>query len=134
MRAHTLDTNALYRFLTKGPGAEVVVGVFADSRKAGLPVRMSVVNWAEALYVLTRTYKLAEARSMLDRASNLLLLVEVDKIVAEEAAMLKMRTGLGLADCFAAVTTAPAGVLVTADREFAKVSGLRIVALPRHKQ
>lgn len=134
MRPHTLDANALYRFLTNGPGAETVEQIFVQCGKAKLTVRMSAINWAETMYVLGRSYKLAEVRLMLAQASNRLDIVNVDRVLAEEAAVLKMRTGLGIADCLAAVTAGPAGVLVTADREFEKVPGLRILALPRHRQ
>jgi hypothetical protein len=38
MRPHTLDANALLRFLTRGPGAEIVERVLNEAHDAGRAV------------------------------------------------------------------------------------------------
>jgi predicted nucleic acid-binding protein len=134
MRLHTLDASALYRFLTNGPGAAVVERILLESRKQGTTVRISAVNWAETLHALAGRMRLAEAHLLLDRVAGLLNVVVVGRAEAEEAAMFKMRTALSLGDCFAAVTAGSAGVLVTADADFERVQGLRVLALPKHRQ
>lgn len=134
MRPHVLDANALYRFLTDGPGAEIVEKVFNDSSEANQAVHMSVINWGEALYALGRTHGFDEAARMLAKVENALNVVDADRAVTAAAARLKLASGLPYADCFAAVVTGKAGVLVTADPHFKRVTWLRTLALPRHKQ
>jgi predicted nucleic acid-binding protein len=134
MRLHVLDANALYRFVTDGPGAEVVGEVFKQSHRAGQVVSMSVINWGETLYALARTHGLGEASRMLAKVEPLLQVVNADRVLTVAAARLKVTSGLPYADCFAAVVTGKAGVLVTADPDLKKVGWLRLLPLPRHKQ
>jgi len=134
LRPHVLDANALLRFLSRGPGAEIVARVFKDSRAAGQAVTISVINWGETLYTLARTIGFDEAFSVLAKVQSLLNIVNADRPITEAAARLKAEYKLGHADCFAAAVTGKTGVLVTADPEFAKVRWLRTLALPRHKQ
>jgi hypothetical protein len=54
MSVHVLDANALYRFLTGGPGSDLVANLLRDARDAERPLRMSVVNWGEVYYTITR--------------------------------------------------------------------------------
>ena len=54
MKVHVLDANALYRFLTGGPGADMVGRLFREGRDAEQPLRMSVVNWGEVYYTIAR--------------------------------------------------------------------------------
>lgn len=130
MRQHVLDASAIYRFLTNGPGAETVERVLTESRRAGVAVLVSAVNWAEALFALSRVMKLAEARSIMDRFAAQISVLPAGRGGAEEAAMLKMKTGLGLADAFAAVAASGGRVLVTSDADFDTVPGLRLLRLP----
>lgn len=134
MRPHVLDANALYRLLTDGPGAEIVERVFNESQRTSEAVHMSVINWGETLYALARAVGLDEASRMLARADPLLSVLDADRPTTEAAARLKARYGLPYADCFAAVVTGKTGVLVTADPDFKRVTWLRTLALPRHRQ
>jgi predicted nucleic acid-binding protein len=57
-----------------------------------------------------------------------------DEIVTTQAARLKAGYGLPYADCFAAATAGTSGTLVTSDaKDFKKVPGVRLLALPEHK-
>lgn len=135
MKAHVLDANALYRFLTGGPGADIVRRLLKDARDAAQPLRMSVVNWGEVYYTIAKAEGLAETDKIMDRVRMLPLAVEAaDESVTARAARLKAGHGLSYADCFAAATAGTSGVLVTADaKDFRKIPAVHLLALPEHK-
>lgn len=136
MKTYVLDANALYRFLTGGPGAEVVSRLLREARDADRPLRMSVVNWGEVYYTIARALGFDETARVMDRVKMLPLEnVPADDTLAERAAKLKAGHGLHYADCFAAATAGTNDILVTSDaKDFRKVPGLEILALPPHKR
>jgi predicted nucleic acid-binding protein len=135
MKVHVLDANALYRFLVRGAGAEIVSRLFKEARDAEQPLRMSVVNWGEVYYTIARSEGFAEAARVMGRVKLLpLVVLEADEAVTERAAQLKAAYGLPYADCFAAATAAKDHIVVTADvKDFKKVPGLHLLPLPAHK-
>jgi predicted nucleic acid-binding protein len=136
MRLHVLDANALYRFLTGGPGADIVSRLFKEARDAEQPLRMSVINWGEVYYTIARYEGFAEAAGIMDQVRLLPLeVLDADEAVTTRAAQLKAAHGLPYADCFAAAISATDGVLVTSDiKDFKKVRGLHFLPLPVHKK
>ena len=136
MKTYVLDASALYRFLTGGPGAEVVTGLFRDGRDADEPLRMSVVNWGEVYYTIARSQGFTETTKVMDRVQMLpLTILYANEAVTTQAARLKAGHGLPYADCFAAATAGTASILVTSDvKDFKKIPGLHILALPEHKR
>ena len=135
MKVHVLDANALYRFLIGGPGADLVAGRFRQARDSEQPLRMSVVNWGEVYYTLAKAKGFAETSRVMERVKMLPLELQVaDEATTVRAAQLKAGHGLPYADCFAAASTGRDDVLVTADaKDFRKVPGINILALPEHK-
>jgi predicted nucleic acid-binding protein len=136
VKVHVLDANALYRFLTGGPGAEVVSRLFRDGRDAGQPLRMSVVNWGEVYYTIARAQGFTETAKIMDRVKMLpLTILEADESVTTKAAKLKAGHGLPYADSFAAAVAGAGDILVTSDvKDFRKIPGLHILPLPEHKR
>lgn len=136
MKAHVLDANALYRFLTGGPGADVVSRLFREGRDANEPLRMSVVNWGEVYCTIARAEGFTETDKIMDRVRMLpLTILDADESLTTRAARLKAGHGLPYADCFAAAIARTGDVLVTSDaKDFKKVPGLHILALPGHKK
>jgi uncharacterized protein len=135
MKVHVLDANALYRFLTGGPGANTVNRLFKEARDAEQPLRMSVINWGEVYYTIAKAEGFAETVRIMDRV-KLLPLAVLDAVegVTARAAQLKAGHGLPYADCFAAATAAKDNILVTSDaKDFKKIPGLHILPLPEHK-
>ncbi|MGA2376465.1 MAG: PIN domain-containing protein [Candidatus Sulfotelmatobacter sp.] len=107
MKVHILDANALYRFLTGGPGADTVNRLFKEARDAEQPLRMSVINWGEVYYTIAKTEGFAETVGIMDRVKLLPLAVfDAGEGVTARAAQLKAGYGLPYADCFAAATAA----------------------------
>ena len=135
MKAHVLDANALYRYLTGGPGADTVSRLLRDARDAEQPLRMSVVNWGEVYYTIARGAGFAETVRIMDRVKMLpLAILDADESITTKAAKLKAGHGLPYADCFAAATAGSGGILVTSDaKDFRKIPSLQILALPEHK-
>jgi len=135
MKAHVLDANALYRFLTGGPGAEVVSRLLREARDTGQPLRMSVVNWGEVYYTIARACGFTETDRVMERVKMLpLAILDADEPMTIRAARLKAGHGLPYADCFAAAAADNGETLVTADaKDFRKIPGLRILPLPEHK-
>lgn len=135
MKVHVLDANALYRFLKGGPGADTVNRLFKDARDAEQPLRMSVINWGEVYYTIAKAEGFAETARIMNRVRLLpLAILDADEAVTTKAAKFKAGHGLPYADCFAAATAAGDEILVTSDaKDFKKIAGLRILALPEHK-
>lgn len=136
MKVHVLDANALYRFLTGGAGADIVSRLFREARDAEQPLRMSVVNWGEVYYTIARAQGFAETARVMDRVRMLpLALLDADEPTTTRAAQLKAGHGLPYADCFAAAAVSREDVLVTSDaKDFKKIPGLHLLALPEHKK
>ncbi len=135
MKVHVLDANALYRYLTGGPGAEVVSRLFRDARDAEQPLRMSVVNWGEVYYTIARSTGFLETAKIMERVKMLpLAILDAEELTTTKAAKLKAGHGLPYADCFAAATVGAGDILVTSDaKDFRKIPSLRILALPGYK-
>lgn len=135
MKVHVLDANALYRFLTGGPGAGTVNRLFKEARDAKQPLRMSVINWGEVYYTIAKGEGFAETARIMDRVKLLpLAVLDAGEAVTARAAQLKAGHGLPYADCFAAATAAKDDVLVTSDaKDFKKIPGLHVLPLPEHK-
>jgi predicted nucleic acid-binding protein len=133
---HVLDANALYRFLTGGPGADVVSRLFKEARDAQQSLRMSVVNWGEVYYTIARVEGFAETDRTMERVKLLpLTILDADEAVTARAAQFKAGHGLPYADCFAAAIAATNDIVVTSDaKDFKKIPGLRVLPLPEHRQ
>jgi predicted nucleic acid-binding protein len=135
MKIHVLDANALYRFLTEGPGADILTRLFKQAREAQQPLRMSVVNWGEVYYSIAKVKGFTETTRVMERVRLLpLLILDADQETTMRAAQLKAGHGLPYADGFAAATAGNDAVLVTSDaKDFKKVPQLHLLQLPEHK-
>ncbi len=136
MKPQVLDANALYRFLLGRPGAEIVNRLFKQARDANQRLSISVINWGEVYYTIAKVEGFKETARIMDRVRLLPLeVLAADESLTVSAAKLKAGFGLPYADCFAAALAGTQGVLVTADvKDFKKVPGLQVLALPEHKQ
>jgi predicted nucleic acid-binding protein len=135
MKVHVLDANALYRFLTGGPGADAVNRLFKQARDVEQPLHMSVINWGEVYYTIAKAEGFVETARIMDRVKLLpLAVLDAGETVTARAAQLKAGHGLPYADCFAAATASKEGILVTSDaKDFKKIPGLHVLPLPEHK-
>jgi predicted nucleic acid-binding protein len=137
VRRHVFDASALYHFLTRGEGAQIVAELFKTAVVAGTPVMMSAVNWGEVYYTLVKRTGITKADAVLAETlkSAPISLVSVTPDDAIRAGRLKAQYNLPYADAFAAALTSNQHVLVTADVEhFERVPKLRLLKLPRAKK
>jgi predicted nucleic acid-binding protein len=138
MRAHVLDANAFYRFVTDGDGAEIVADIFKQAKSATpveATVMMSVIAWGEVYYTVVRHIGIAKAENLLEEARRRtgIDLVRVETEDAVKAGRLKAQYNIPYADAFSAVLAGTQNIVVTADEEhFSRVPKIRMVKLPRH--
>lgn len=125
-----LETSALVRFLVADDAAkaEQVTDLLARIERGELRAVTSNIVWFELLYVLTTIYdfpraKTAVAIAQLQSLRSLSTLEETDSCRALE---LWRTTKLPYGDCVIALQVPPTAELVTFDRDFAKLDGVRL--------
>jgi predicted nucleic acid-binding protein len=123
MKTAVLDASALLALFFDEPGAEKMERLFQAASEADRPVYISAVNWAEVLYKVEHKQGKTglETARQFERTTPLEA-APVDRDLAELAAGLKNKHGLGLADAFAAaLAKSKKAELVTSDMEFKSV-------------
>lgn len=136
MTEYVLDANALVRYFRQTPGFAIVEGLFQQAKTGRAHLSISVVNLAEVICVLARYFGQEQTLRYIEIARRATDPHEVTESVAIDAAILRIRYKLGLADSFAAeLAMRTKATLVTADPEFEKLGKqLKVRALPRHEQ
>ena len=120
MKTTVLDASAVLALLFDQPGAEKIEHLFNRAAEADKPMLITAVNWAEVLFKMKRKHGAAgwEGVTHFERTMPLDV-VSIGRDLAETAAELKSKHGLGLADAFAAaLTQEKKAELVTGDLEF----------------
>lgn len=120
MKSPVLDASAVLAMFFGQPGVEQMRELFHKAAEEEKPVFISAVNWAEVLYRMERKHGKAglDIARQFERTTPLET-VPVDRELAEAAAALKVKHGLGLADAFAAaLAKEKKAELVTGDTEF----------------
>jgi ribonuclease VapC len=122
-RAYVLDSFALLTFLQDEPGADRVAELLEAAGQGELKLYLSVLNLAEVVYRTVRAYGLERAMAVLARLEELPLeVVEVDRGLALEAALVKGRHAVAFADCLAAaLARRVGGAVVTGDPDFGEL-------------
>ena len=123
MKSYVLDASALMTFFENRPGADKVEELLVDAADAERPLAMSVVNWGEVYYSISRAHGEKAAAAKLQEIAQLPIEVfDVDTEMAKLAASLKAQYNLPYADCFAAaLAQARKATLVTSDKDFERV-------------
>jgi PIN domain nuclease of toxin-antitoxin system len=119
LRTTVFDASALLALFFDEPGAEKV----NQAAEADKPIYIAAVNWAEVLYRMHRKHGDAgvETAKHFERTMPLEV-APLDRELAETAADLKVKHGLGLADAFAAsLAMHKKAELVAGDKEFKAV-------------
>lgn len=124
-----LDAHALMTFFEKEPGHEKVESFFVSAVEKDENLLMSTVNYGEIYYVILRECG-QEKVDEIERVIRSLPIdvVDVDIILACEAARFKAIKKISYADCFAAaLAKLRKGELITGDKEFKNlVSDIKI--------
>jgi predicted nucleic acid-binding protein len=129
-RTYVFDANAVLDFLESGRGSKTVERLLHEALRQQDLILVSVVNWAEVLYLLWSRRGEQKARETLASLRSLpLQLVPVDHDQALKAAEIKALHRMPFVDCLAAaLAELNQAVLVTADRDFEKL-GRRVRVL-----
>jgi len=119
-----LDSYALLAYLQDEPGAARVQRLLNLAKKRRAALWISVVNLAEALYIIERERCLPKVQQAIAVIDELPLnVVEVDRALAFSAAHVKARHALAFADAFAvALAKEKKASVVTGDPEFKTVA------------
>jgi uncharacterized protein with PIN domain len=125
-QAIVFDAQPLLAFLGGESSAETVRAMLAEAAAGRRSILMSVVNVAEAMYVVERRGGPDASHATLDLVQQLpLQLVEIDLELAARAAYFKARGGISLGDCFAAALGYRESIpVLSADPEFERVVDL----------
>lgn len=130
MRDSVVDSFALIAFLRGEKGGAAVRALLEEASRAGRPVLISAVNWAEVKYMVERKLGPERWRAARERLLGMPLeITSVSQLQAESAAEFKVGKKMSLADCFAAALARERGAdLYTGDPEFREVEGeIRVV-------
>jgi len=121
-----LDSFAMMAYLEHEKGADRVEHLLRDARGSGEKLLMSVVNWGEIYYIITRERGERKAQEVLLLIEQLPVeIVAADRQVTLKAAALKAGYSIAYADCFAAgLAMVKNGTVLTGDPEFLKISSL----------
>ena len=123
MKAVVLDSFAVIAHLENEPGYEKVAEVFDECVAKDSEAFMCIINWGEVIYHTLRVGG-EEAAKLAEEAMATLpiQLVEANKDLTHQAAILKASNKMSYADCFAAaLAMKKRGELITGDAEFRQV-------------
>jgi ribonuclease VapC len=122
-KTYVLDANALVDFVDSGPGSKTVERLLHEALRQQSLALVSVVNWAELLYLLWRRRGEQKARETIASLLPLpIQIVPVDLAQGLKAAEIKALHKVAFVDCLAAALAELRGaVVVTGDRDFEKL-------------
>lgn len=131
-----LDAHALMIYLEKEPGYEKILDLFINLSQSDKKAFMTSVNWGEVYYITMREKGQSEAEQIIKIIDTFPIeVVQVDKILAKQAAAYKATKKMSYADCFAsALAKLKKAELLTGDKEFKAVEGEIKILWIREKQ
>ena len=121
--AKVLDSWALLCYLEQESGFEKIIQVFEEAVNDSQPLLMTVINWGEVYYQVVRRYGEDRAREIERLIGSFpIILVDIDRNLTREAALMKATKKMAYADCFAAALAKQRKAeLYTGDPEFKSV-------------
>ena len=133
MNTYVLDAFALLAHFKNEPGARRMGELFAGASAASQDLPISVVNLAEVIYKTIRQFGQERAQQVLGEVRQLpIVVLGVDEQLALDAAVIKGTHRISYADCIAAALAQRLGaILVTGDRGFEQILGLKLDMLPK---
>jgi predicted nucleic acid-binding protein len=124
------DTQALLAFYLEEPGAEKVANYLKQVLEKKISGHINIINLAELYYILSRqNEQLAEEKERNLRSFGIKIVpVNVKSGLWKQAALMKAKHPLSIADAFAAATaiTLKAKLVTGSDIEFDHIENLRI--------
>lgn len=126
-----LDSSAILTVFKGESGTDMVLDIVRRARRQTVQLHTAFIAMMETEYVLLRTFGEPRARQAMAAARNWpLRITESDRDWSHEAAIIKSRGGLSLADAWiAALALRLDAELFHKDKEFDSVAGLRSIRL-----
>jgi ribonuclease VapC len=124
--AYVLDSFALLAYLQNETSAAQVSEIMGRAQMSEAELRLCIVNYGEAIYIIEREYGLTDAQNAIAAIDQLpITVVDAGRELTFAAAHIKAHYALSYADAFAiALAQRGQAVLVTGDPEFRKVESL----------
>lgn len=123
MKITVLDSYAMISYLQQQEGYQEVAAIIEESAANDREIFFCIINWGEVIYQAIRRGGETRAKLAEDTMSTLpIQLVEANKDLTHQAAILKASKKMSYADCFAAaLAMKKRGELLTGDSEFKQV-------------
>jgi len=120
LKGFVLDSYAMIAYLEDEPGAERVERILRQAERGTIDLLMSVINWGEVYYSLSRSKGEKQAEESLLIMEQLpIRIVDVDRSLMYQAARIKANHAIALGDSLAAALAMNEGCpVVTGDKEF----------------
>ncbi len=115
-----LDSYALIAYFEDESSADQVKELLQQGEEREKSLLMSMVNWGEVYYALSRSKGESKAEESILIIDQLpITLIEINRTIAYQAAKLKARYAVAFGDCFAAaLAMVNQGQVLTGDPEF----------------
>lgn len=115
-----LDSYALIAYFENESSADQVKELLQQAEEREKSLLMSIVNWGEVYYALSRSKGESKAEESILIIDQLpITLIEINRTIAYQAAKLKARYVVAFGDCFAAaLAMVNQGQVLTGDPEF----------------
>ena len=126
------DSYAIFAFFNKEEGSQRVKDYLAQAKENHLQISLSLINWGEVFYNISRKLGESAGKDTLVFIKQLPIdVVDVDRDLVFQAALLKSKYPISYADCFAAALAKREGCpVVTGDKEFKSLeSEIKIIWL-----
>lgn len=125
---YVLDAFALMAHFKKEPGATRMAELLEQATRNQQPLIISAVNLGEVFYKTVRQFDRRRAEEVLSGVQQLpILVVNVDRQLALDAALIKGAFRISYADCIAAALTQRLdATLITGDQGFGQVPSLKV--------
>jgi ribonuclease VapC len=126
---YAIDAHPIVAWLRNEPSFATVQALVAGTKSGAIELRLTTVNAGEVEYGIERAMGPAVGHRALQVMQDIAEIQWVDLELASRAGWLKLRSGLGYADCFAAALAHRDGIpLITGDPDFLRVEDLITVA------
>ena len=120
IRTYVFDSYALLAFFQDETGADAVRELILSAELGDVNLAMCVVNLGEVWYAIARKQSAEVADDYANAIQGMAIeVVEVDWVLARQAAIYKVKGNISYADCYvAALAKLRKGNVVTGDKEF----------------
>jgi ribonuclease VapC len=126
---YAIDAQPLVAWVRKEAAYPLVEAIARKAQSGEVELRLTSVNAGEVVYGVERALGAVASQRTLQLVQETTEIQWVDLELAARAAWIKLRSGIGYADCFAAALAHRDGApLITGDPDFRRVEDLISIA------